>query len=87
MVLDVGTVLYWKRDYESVKRKCSGFAARCIPSSFWTIIKGVEISLWTYPIVWVNHVISLSLWNVFNVFCILFNDLTVYLLLLCGPIF
>ena len=28
-VLDVGIVLYWKRDSESVKRKCSGFAARC----------------------------------------------------------
>ena len=34
-----------------------------------------------------NHVIYVSLCNVFNVFCILFNDLTVYLLLLCGPIF
>ena len=43
-VLDVGTVLYWKRDCESVKRKCSGFAAGCIPSSFWTVIKGLAIS-------------------------------------------
>ena len=28
-----GIVLYWKRDCESVKRKCSGFAAGCILSS------------------------------------------------------
>ena len=26
MVLDVGIVLYWKRDCESVKRKCNSFA-------------------------------------------------------------
>ena len=42
MVLDVGIVLYWKRDCESVKRKCSSFAAGRIPSSFWTEIKGLE---------------------------------------------
>ena len=41
MVLDVDIVLCWKRDCESVKRKCSGFAAGCIPSSFWTEIKGL----------------------------------------------
>ena len=29
-----GIVLYWKRDRESVKRKCSGFATGRIPSSF-----------------------------------------------------
>ena len=33
MLLDVGTVLYWKRDCESVKRKCSGFVAGCIQES------------------------------------------------------
>ena len=38
---DYGIVLYWKRDCESVKRKCSSFAAGCIPSSFWTAIKGL----------------------------------------------
>ena len=43
---EYGIVLYWKRDYESVKRKCSGFATGCIPSSFWIVIKGLEISLW-----------------------------------------
>ena len=42
-----GIVLYWKRYCESMKRKCSGFAAGCIPSSFWTVIKGLAISLWT----------------------------------------
>ena len=42
MVLDVGIVLCWKRDCESVKRKCSGFAVGRIPSSFWTAIKGLE---------------------------------------------
>ena len=31
-----GIVMYWKRDYESMKRKCSGFAKGCIPSYFWT---------------------------------------------------
>ena len=31
-----GIILYWKRDRESVKRKCNGFAVGCIPSSFWT---------------------------------------------------
>ena len=36
-----GIVLYWKRDCESVKRKCSSFVAGCIPSSFWTVIKGL----------------------------------------------
>ena len=36
-----GIVLYWKRDCESMKRKCSGFAAGCIPSSFRTVIKGL----------------------------------------------
>ena len=36
---EYGIVLYWKRDYESVKRKCYGFATGCIPSSFWTVIK------------------------------------------------
>ena len=36
-----GIVLYWKRDCESVKRKRNGFAAGCIPSSFWTVIKGL----------------------------------------------
>ena len=41
MVLDVGIVLCWKRDCESVKRKCSSFAAGRIPSSFWTEIKGL----------------------------------------------
>ena len=48
-----GIVLYCKqylwlceRDCESVKRKCSGIAAGCIPSYFWTIIKGLAISLW-----------------------------------------
>ena len=51
-----GIVLYQKRDCESVKRKCNGFTARCIPSSFWTVIKGLTISLWTQPIVWVNRV-------------------------------
>ena len=29
-----GNILYWKRDCESVKRKCNSFAAGCIPSSF-----------------------------------------------------
>ena len=41
IVLDVGIILCWKRDYESMKRKCSGFAAGHIPSSFWTEIKGL----------------------------------------------
>ena len=54
-------VLYWKRDYESVNRNCSGFAAGCIPSPFQIVIKGLAISLWTQPIVWVNHVIIVSL--------------------------
>ena len=36
-----GIVLYCKRDCESVKKKCNGFAAGCIPSSFWTVIKGL----------------------------------------------
>ena len=89
-----GIILYCKqslwlcgRDCESVKRKCNGFVAGCIPSSFWTVIKGLEISLWTYPIVWVNHIIYVFLCYVFNVFFILFNDLTVYFLLLYGPVF
>ena len=38
---EYGIVLYWKRDCESVKRKCNGFPTGCIPSSFWTIIKGL----------------------------------------------
>ena len=49
-----GIILYCKqylwlcgRDYESMKRKCSGFSVGCIPSSFCTIIKGLTISLWT----------------------------------------
>ena len=42
IVLDVGIVLCWKIDCERVKRKCNGFAARRIPSSFWTEIKGLE---------------------------------------------
>ena len=37
-----GIVLYLKRDCESMKRKCSGFSAGCIPSSFWTVINGME---------------------------------------------
>ena len=41
-----GIVLYWKRDCERVKRKCSSFVAGCIPSSFWTVIKGLAIYLW-----------------------------------------
>ena len=45
--LSNGIVLYQKRDCDSVKRKCSSFVAGCIPSSFWTIIKGLAISLWT----------------------------------------
>ena len=44
---EYGIVLSWKRDCESEKRKCSGFAAGCIPSSLWTVIKGLEIYLWT----------------------------------------
>ena len=40
-------VLYWKRECESVKRKCSGLATGCIPSYFWTIIKGLSIYLCT----------------------------------------
>ena len=36
-----GIVLYWKRDRESMKRKCNGFAVRCIPSSFQNVIKGL----------------------------------------------
>ena len=44
-----GIVLYWKRDCEGVKRKCNSFAAGCIPSPFWTVIKGLVISLWMYP--------------------------------------
>ena len=85
-VLDVSIVLYWKRDCESVKRKCSGFAAGCIPSSFWTAIKGLANFF-----VDVAHrlgeprYICVSLYC-FN-FCILFIDLTIYLLLLCGPVF
>ena len=63
-----GIVLYWKRDCESVKKKCNSFAAGCIPSSFWTVIKGLEISLWTEPIIWVNHIISVSLCNVLMCF-------------------
>ena len=84
MVLDVGIVLCWKRDCESVKRKCSGFAAGRIPSSFWTKIKGLENLF-----VDVAHrlgeprYIFVSLYC-FNLFCILFIDLTVYLLLLYG---
>ena len=70
-----------------MKRKCNGIAVGCIPSSLCTVIKGLAISLWTYPIIWVNHIISMSLCNVFKVFCILFNDLTVYLLLLYGHVF
>ena len=35
----------------------------------------------------VNHVIYVSLYNVFNVFFILFNDLTVYVLLCCSHVF
>ena len=50
----------------------------------WYNSKGLTISVWTQPIVWVNHVIYVSLCNEFNVFCNLFNDLTVYLLLLCS---
>ena len=46
-MIEYGIILCWKRDCESVKRKCSSFAARCIPSSFWTVIKGLAISLWT----------------------------------------
>ena len=34
IVKRLSMVLYWKRDCESVKRKCSSFAAGCIPSSF-----------------------------------------------------
>ena len=41
-ITEYGIVLYWKRDCETVKRKCSVFAVGCIPSSFWTVIKGVE---------------------------------------------
>ena len=66
-----------ERGCESVKRKCSGFAASCIPSSFWTLIKILVISVWTQPISCVNHVISVPLCNVLNVFFILFNYLTV----------
>ena len=82
-----GIVLYWKRDCESVKRKCSGFAAGCIPSSFWTAIKGLANFF-----VDVAHrlgeprYICVSLYC-FNLFCILFIDIIVYLLLLCGPVF
>ena len=65
---EYGIVLYWKRDYESMKRKCSGFAAGCIPSSFWIVIKGLAIYLWTQPIVWVNHVIYVSLCNILMCF-------------------
>ena len=36
-----GIILYWKRDCESMKRKCNSFAAGCIPSYFWTAIKGL----------------------------------------------
>ena len=43
---EYGIVLYWKRDCESVKRKCNGFAAGCIPSPLWIVIKGLAISLW-----------------------------------------
>ena len=87
MVLDVGTVLCWKRDCESVKRKCSGFAAGCIPSSFWTAIKGLEnFFVDVAHRLGEPHYICVSLYY-FNLFCILFIDLTVYLLLLCGPIF
>ena len=86
MTID-GIILYCKRDCESMPRKCSGFSGGCIPSSFQTVIKGLAISLWTQPIVWVNHVISVSLYTVLMCFCILFIDLTVYLLLLYGPIF
>ena len=87
MVLDVGTVLYWKRDYESVKWKCNGFAAGCIPSSFWTVIKGLENFF-----VDVAHHLGEPLYicvflYCFNLFCILFIILTLYMLLLCGPIF
>ena len=42
-----GIVLYWKRGCESVKMKCNGFVVGCIPSSLWTVIKGMEIYLWT----------------------------------------
>ena len=44
---EYGIVLYWKRDCESVKRKCSSFVVGCIPSSLWTVIQGLAISLWT----------------------------------------
>ena len=87
MVLDVGIVLCWKRDYESMKRKCSGFAAGCIPSYFWTVIKGLENFF-----VDVDHrlgeprYICVSLYC-FNLFCILCINLTVYLLFFYGPVF
>ena len=87
MVLDVGIVLCWKRDCESVKRKCNSFAARCIPSSFWTKIKGLA----NFFVDVAHHFgescyICVSLYC-FNLFCILFIDLIVYLLLLCSPVF
>ena len=87
MVVDVGIVLCWKRDYESVKRKCSGFATGRIPSSFWTEIKGLENLFVDVA----HHLgepsyICVSMYC-FNLFCILFLNLTVYLLLLCGPVF
>ena len=87
MVLDVGIVLYWKRDCESVKRKCSGFAAGCIPSSLWTAIKGLANFF-----VDVAHRLGEPSYNCvslycLNLFCILFINLTVYLLSLYGPFF
>ena len=87
MVLDVDIVLCWKRDCESVKRKCSGFAARRIPSSFWTEIKGLEnLFVDIAHHLGETHYICVSMYC-FNLFCILFIDLTVYVLLLCDPIF
>ena len=87
MVLDVGIVLCWKKDCESMKRKCSGFVAGCIPSSFWTAIKGL-----TNFFVDISHRLCEPRYIYVSLYCllcfyILFIDLNVNLLLLCGPVF
>ena len=83
----MGIVLYWKRDCESVKRKCIGFVAGCMPSSFWNTIKGLENFFMDVALrLGEPCYIYVSLYC-FNLFCIFIIDLTVYLLLLCGLVF
>ena len=73
-----------ERDYERVKRKCSEVCCSFYPFIFvrWYSNKGLEISVWTYPILGEPRYIG-----VFLVMCLCFNIYILFIVIVLWSCF